>query len=270
MLRAPTDDSSVAGYFAPIARWLAATDPPAGGVLELGPLNDLAQRHALRAGSGRPIRFVDSPTSPDGGYERFVHDTGCVPTRTSGAGMLHDWFNALAWLAFPHAKARLNAVHARALAAGGGRRGRARDAATLFDESGAVFVCRDRRLREAFAARDWKELFVHERAAFVRNVRVVVFGHALFEKLLAPYKSICAHAVVMDGIDADTDVAGIDAALAARLDADTLAAGTLHPLPLLGVPGWCGANEDPAWYDDPEVFRSERRRRGSGRLQPVK
>src|SRR5690606_29110339 len=145
------------------------------------------------------------------------------------------------------------------------RRGRARDAATHFDESGAVFACRHPRLREAFVARDWKTLFVQERAAFGRTVRVVVFGHALFEKLLAPYKSICAHTVVLEGVDVDADVAAIDAALAARLDIDALAAGLLHPLPLLGVPGWCRANEDPAWYDDPHVFRSERRRCGNGR-----
>jgi hypothetical protein len=27
----------------------------------------------------------------------------------------HDYFNALAWLAFPHAKAALNAIHVREL-----------------------------------------------------------------------------------------------------------------------------------------------------------
>ncbi len=272
----------LAPYFASIARWFAATDPRAGAALDLAALNELSARHALRAESGRPIRFVEPHALPRGAYERVVHETGCVPTRTAGAGMLHDWFNALAWLAFPRTKARLNAVHAAALAADGdpdgprtgtdravpemqpsaqrapgGRRGRVRDAATLFDESGALFVCREPKLRDAFVARDWTTLFVRERAAFVRDVRIVVFGHALFEKLLDPYKSICAHAAVLDA--GETSVAALDAALAPRLDAASLAAGMLHPLPLLGVPGWCAANEDPSWYDDPAVFRRERR-----------
>lgn len=254
---APSCDGVLAPYFAPLARWLAATAPRAGGSLDLSVLNDLAAQHRLRTESGRTIRFVEPLSAPRGAYERVVHDTGCVPTRTQGAGMLHDWFNALAWLAFPRAKARLNAVHVAAGPAQDGRRGRARDAATLFDESGAVFVCREPRLRGAFVARDWQKLFVRERSAFGRDVRIVVFGHALFEKLLDPYKSICAHAIVLD--DADATGAGVDATLAARLDAVALAAGMLHPLPLLGVPGWCPANEDPAWYDDPVVFRRERR-----------
>lgn len=280
--RAPPQ-GGLAPYFAPIAGWFTATDPRAEASLDLAALNALAARHALRTESGRPIRFVEPYAVPVGAYERVVHETGCVPTRTVGEGMLHDWFNALAWLAFPHAKARLNAVHAAVLAADrdpgelragidpaasrmqrsarrapGGRRGRVRDAATLFDESGAVFVCRAPRLRDAFVARDWTTLFVRERASFVREVRVVVFGHALFEKLLDPYKSICAHAVVLDSGEAS--IAAVDAALATRLEADVLATGMLHPLPLLGVPGWCAANEDPSWYDDPAVFRRERRR----------
>lgn len=31
------------------------------------------------------------------------------------------------------------------------------------------------------------------------------------------------------------------------------------PLPVLGIPGWWGANENPAFYDDPQVFRRGRR-----------
>ncbi|MBN3821090.1 DUF3025 domain-containing protein, partial [Paraburkholderia sp. Se-20369] len=35
----------------------------------------------------------------------------------------------------------------------------------------------------------------------------------------------------------------------------------LSPLPVLGVPGWCAENAEPAFYDDPAVFRSGRRAR---------
>jgi hypothetical protein len=44
-----------------------------------------------------------------------IGNTGEVPTRSRN---WHDWFNALAWLAWPHSKAALNARHVRAIAAG--------------------------------------------------------------------------------------------------------------------------------------------------------
>ena len=40
----------------------------------------------------------------------------------------------------------------------------------------------------------------------------------------------------------------------------TLTPGRLLPLPVLGVPGWAD-NVDPAYYDDPAVFRRKRSRR---------
>jgi len=274
----------VAPYFAPISRWLAATDPRVGRTLDLAQLDAFAAERAVRTEAGKPLRFVDAReaarAAPGVFYERIVDETGCVPTRTHGDGMLHDWLNALAWLAFPHAKARLNAVHANQLrasgfdasragearaphdhgrASAGARRGRARDIATLLDESGAAFVCRNERLREAFVEREWKTLFVRHRADFARDVRVVVFGHAAHQKLLAPFKSICAHALVLAPPvpidDSRAFVDSIDAALADLLRVERIAQLVLHPLPLLGVPGWCEANEDAGWYDDETVFR---------------
>src|SRR5690606_16516407 len=106
-----------------------------------------------------------------------------------------DWFNALAWLAFPRTKARLNRLHADALAAqpdpgpdagasnpGSARgRGALRDAATLFDESGAVFACRDPALAAALRRLDWQALFVDGRERFGAGVGVRVVGHGVLE-----------------------------------------------------------------------------------------
>jgi len=58
------------------------------------------------------------------------------------------------------------------------------------------------------------------------------------------------------------DVAAADRLLAEHLAtvADALAHNldrlALHPLPVLGIPGWCTANRDPAFYDDAFVFRA--------------
>jgi hypothetical protein len=65
-------------------------------------------------------------------------------------------------------------------------------------------------------------------------------------------------------------VAVVDRLLAERLAslADALPHSlvrlALHPLPVLGIPGWCTANRDAAFYDDVSVFRATRRRSRAG------
>lgn len=248
--------------FEPIRPWVARSDPRASGRLDLHLLNRYAAARALRTEDGLDVRFVDAreverkcnlrPQPP--AYETTIRETGMVPTRIEGGGMLHDWFNALAWLAFPRIKARINRLHSDAIADGaaGPQRGALRDAATLFDESGAIFAFGDAAFDAALRASDWQALFVERRERFAREARVAVVGHAIFHKLLSPYKSLCAHAWIAppaDSFDA------LDAAVAAQLQPDSLRNEALHPLPLSGIPGWCAHNADPFWYDDPKVFR---------------
>ena len=108
---------------------------------------------------------------------------------------------------------------------------------------------------EALAAHDWRRLFVAHRAAWHTEVRVIVFGHALMEKLTAPYRGVTAHALHVR-LAADAPRAAIDAAVAAALD-EGLAPGRLRPLPVLGIPGWAD-NDDATYYDDASVFRPAR------------
>ena len=62
------------------------------------------------------------------------------------------------------------------------------------------------------------------------------------------------------------DVAAVDRLLAERLStlADSgqhsIGRFALHPLPVLGIPGWCAANRDATFYDDASVFREARGR----------
>ncbi len=233
-------------------------------------LDRMAKARALRNEQGVAISFVDAATLADDAYERHIWRTGQVSTRTSGEGGWHDLFNALAWLAYPRTKARLNRLQAQAIERDGvgERRGGLRDAATLFDENAVIFVTANRELVDALRAFDWHALFVRRRDEFVRDVRVYAFGHALIDKLRRPYKSICAHAWVVDPTSAPR--ADVD-----TLTAETLAEGTLRvpafaPLPVLGIPGWWPANRDPSFYADAQVFRpgrSERTRRRAGALR---
>ena len=187
----------------------------------------------------------------------MVFDTAQVATRTEGPGALHDFANALAWLAFPRLKARLNSLHVNAQSepSASGRRGPVRDRATLFDESGAFVLTENPELAALVHRFSWRELFVAHRAAWPEQIRVVIVGHALLEKLRVPYKSICAQAWVLNR---PTSLAWdqLDQHAAQMLSHQALA--TLTPVPLMGIPGWSNANHDPAFYNDPKVFRSGR------------
>ncbi len=225
---------------------------------------------ALNAVVLAPRRFVPQAELPEGvAYEAHIFATGDVPTREG----LHDFFNALCWMRFPATKLRLNQLQAQAIEAAGGvgtRRGPLRDALTLFDENAALLQAPEP-VWQALLARDWSRLFVELRPLWAQST-LLLFGHALTEKLVAPYKSITAHVLrlpVPTGWPADLPAdwpadAGAarvhpwDDWLAGQLTPEWLATKPYTPLPVLGLPGWWPANEDPAFYADPQVFRPAR------------
>ena len=187
-------------------------------------------------------------------YEQFIFQTGCVPTRDN----LHDFFNGLCWMVFPQTKQKLNRLQAAEIAAAGIRsvRGPVRDAITVFDENAALLHAPDA-LWDALVARQWQRLLAGDLRPLWHEARLVLFGHALLEQLVCPYKSITAHVWRVQG--AMEAVADLDAWLAHDLTAAKLASKPFAPLPVLGVPGWWPANEDPAFYGDVQVFRPLRR-----------
>ena len=150
-------------------------------------------------------------------------------------------------------------------------RGRLRDMATLLDESGLLWLSSAAVLDAQLLARDWRGLLVSSREQLAANVRPIVIGHGLLEKLAAPYKSMTAHCVICRRNDRPEGVAApageaaktVDESAAACIAA-AFAAGSvpkLAPLPILGLPGWDPANLDPSYYDDARVFREPAWRR---------
>jgi hypothetical protein len=222
--------------------------------------NRLAERRALANWRGIPIRFVAPAAGAD--YEARIDRAGEVPTRDAS---WHDCFNALAWLAFPATKATINRLHAAHRIAGA--RGTPRDVLTLFDEDGMAMATADASLAEHLRAFRWRALFVERRAEVLRSVRFLGVGHALHEKLLAPFRGLTAKVLVVEAdravLDAPRELrARVDRALAAALDAPAALVSTraLAPLPVQGIPGWWAANEDPAFYEDTGQFRPGRRK----------
>jgi len=185
-------------------------------------LTDEARARSLRNGTGVPLKFVSQQALPPGvAYEAHIAATGGVPTRAN----LHDFFNAAIWFAFPRIKATLNALQAADIAQFGvsATRGGRRDALTLFDENAALFVTAEPTLADALRRFDWATLFVASRAAWRRRCDVLLFGHALLEKLVAPYKGCTAHAWICRVPDAYFEWpdarrrAYVDAAIASAL-----------------------------------------------------
>lgn len=203
--------------------------------------------------SAAPVRFVPQTDLPAGeAYEAYIYRTGQVPTRDG----LHDFFNGLCWLQFPQTKRCLNQLHVAQIAQTGIQpvRGPARDALTVFDENAAFLQCPDV-LWEALATKDWQRLLVTLRPLW-REAHLVLFGHALLEKLVYPRKPITAH--VYRAHAASNLIADLDRWMAADLSAEKLAAKPFAHLPVLGVPGWWPANEEAGFYDDASVFRLPR------------
>jgi len=210
-------------------------------------LNALAAERGLRTESGQPVRFVP-PEGPRGAYEVAVFETGRVATRPEHP---HDWFNALAWLAFPRTKARINALHAAAIPHERGQRGRVRDLLTLFDEGGALVACADAELVGLLRAHRWRELFWTRRAQVLERMRFLVLGHAVLEKAHRPWAGLTCKALVVDpNGDADAQAAAWLAALGP--DATPRA---LDSLPVFGYPGWMAESAHPLFYDDWRFFR---------------
>lgn len=206
------------------------------------------------AGTDAPRFVPHDHMPPNQAYEAHIFQAGEVPTRNN----LHDFFNGLVWLHCPVAKRRLNQIQAAEIAhAGiGATRGALRDALTLFDENGAVLDAPPA-LWDALIARDWHRLFIVERAMW-RETTLLVFGHALLEKLTSPRKAATAHVLLAPSAPSWRSDCTTDAALAAMLDPAWLATKPFVPLPVLGIPGWCPENEDFSFYDDADVFRPRR------------
>jgi len=194
-------------------------------------------------------------------YEHRIFTTGQVSTR---ADSWHDLFNALVWMRFPRIKTAMNKLHYHAGAEfSGGRRGRLRDALTLFDECGVIVFSGNLELLTALVERRWSDAFKAE--AFPSRLALSICGHAILEKYLAPYKAMTANALLVH-VNADCMklprpelLDHLDRGIAKQISNGLTLTGPacLSPLPLAGIAGWWPLDEqnDDRFYNDPQVFR---------------
>ena len=258
----------------PMFEPVSAHAPAAGSgwprLADLQEMLDVRQPPVCNA-RGMPLRLVapgGKPASLDEKYEARVYLKGELQVRKDH---WHDYFNVLVWLAFPEAKGALNARHYAALRAQGAarspNRGPAQDALTLFDEGGVIVASEDDELLACLREWRWKDLFWTHRARLQARMRFYLFGHALYEKALRPFRGITGRGILLktgDGLLAaplQKQLAVVDARVAAHLSDPASLAATreLAVVPILGVPGWCADNENEAFYNDVDYFRPGRR-----------
>ena len=138
-------------------------------------------------------------------------------------------------------------------------------------ENGGMLVVRSGKtglaLTERLRRREWSNVLWEQRASFTEQVDVWLFGHALLEKLLSPYKSITAHMTVIEAPESffqssiEARRQWLDQAVCAQIEAAPskfLQVAQFMPLPVSGIPGWC-ENQGPDFYADAKVFRVARR-----------
>ncbi|WP_334190235.1 DUF3025 domain-containing protein [Noviherbaspirillum sp.] len=233
--------------------------------------NEAAALLNVRNHQGLPIKLVPQANlPPECAYETFISDTGSVPTRQN----LHDFLNALVWLSYPRVKARLNELQAaEILKASVGMpnerqgvnhaRGKVRDAATIFDENAAIVIVTDASQMEALHEHRWHQVFIQNRLTFGRTWDVNLFGHALMEKLVMPYKAITAHAFIVQveehffSLSQKQRMHLLDQQIAQNLS-ENLSTADFTPLPVLGLPEWW-PDQSEEFYNDAAVFRPKRK-----------
>lgn len=127
-----------------------------------------------------------------------------------------------------------------------------------------MVVCSEAAWIAVLRCHDWKEALLKKQEVFHHRCEVFLFGHALLEKLVRPYKAITAHAWILViapswfAQSAAERLIALDLTVAAQLSAG-FTSRQFTPLPVLGVPGWW-LQQDAKFYDDASVFRPMRAR----------
>ena len=200
----------------------------------------------------KPLCFVDQNKQlPEQhlGYEERIYQNGIIATRKDN---WHDFFNAVVWHTFPEIKTAINSNHIDELhKQKDSLRSRKRDLLTLFDESGVIIIANDSIL-ELIKQHKWQELFIENKQNWLnKNIKIVTFGHALYEKYLNPYIGMTAQALLLNPMKKNLTSFISEGLLNNSILQNK---SEMSPLPLLGIPGW-QKNQNKAFYTNQKYFR---------------
>jgi len=194
-------------------------------------------------------------------YEPRVYLKKELQTRTEN---WHDFFNAMVWMSFPETKKTLNSLHFKAASNRdvGTNRSTLENRITQFDECGAIIISNNKILLELIQKHQWKELFLEHKESFENDIKCVVFGHAIFEKALAPYIGMTCHCILVEDKKLLKDIqeysyANLDQYLA-RLWKHEIATSTprFNAFPILGIPDYW-SDQSTKFYSNENYFREK-------------
>ncbi|WP_339900095.1 DUF3025 domain-containing protein [Paraglaciecola polaris] len=230
-------------------------------------LNELKAKASLAQSSVSEFVCQSSLAASDDYYEQIIYKRKQIPTRPNS---WHDLFNGLVWLQYPKTKTLLNQLHIEDIELHGlSPRTRQRNHITHFDECGVILTIEcstGEMVTELLRAHHWLEAMHEMRNAWGDTIHARMFGHANYEMLLNPFIGLTGKWLavnVQKGFSQRSIAqqnAEIDACLPATIQNDGLfkQPKPLSPLPLLGLPGWSGLNQDPQFYHNREYFRPKR------------
>jgi hypothetical protein len=211
--------------------------------------------------------LVKQPPSMSIPYEEWIFNHQTIPTRANW----HDYLNSLIWAVFPNTKRKLNQIQAQEIKQHGIDRTFVRDAGTLFDENGAVLLMEKAHWENRLRERDWIGALWKDRNLFCEETRLILFGHALLEKLFNPYKAITAHVLcvpvdlnLLNGFDwqwgwkDEKHNQQCDEVLVKHInhlyENKQWISSVFTPVPVAGIPGWA-KEQNLTFYKDQQVFR---------------
>jgi len=272
---------SFSPIFSPLSYWAEKFSGHKNGWPDLADYQAVlsALPNPILTQSGKELKIVEQEGKPGHFNEHYaprIYLTGEIQTRTEN---WHDFFQFLTWIMFPETKAVINAIHIPAALSrieketDLGRRSPIENMLSLFDEGGAVILCSDDSLLQLIRDFKWKEFFWQRRDELSTKLKFVTFGHALYEKGLAPYIGMTANCIlfhVNENILQQTNQQQLD-----WIDlqlSEIFIQGKryrqpkdLAPFPILGLPGWDADNEFEIYYDNLNYFRSGRTNKNSGK-----
>jgi len=231
-------------------------------------LNGLKATHQADSDATPDFVCQSDLLESDDYYEQIIFKQGHIPTRPDG---WHDLFNALIWLQFPKTKSLLNQLHIADISQFGvSPRTLRRNNLTHFDECGVVLLVEEGHefLLEGLAQHQWHSVMVENRALWGDKIHSLMFGHANLEMLLQPFIGLTGKwlgisvAAGFAQLPAKQQLAIVDEKLVEKLTESDLFAHkkVLLPIPLLGIPGWHGANQHPEFYQNTDYFRPKSQR----------
>lgn len=213
--------------------------------------------------NGKQISFIaqDESFTDERYYERYIFDTGVIPTRVDN---WHDLFGAFIWCLFPKTKALINKLHVEDIETFGMQaRTERRNAITLLDECGVVCAVSNQTLKENLVEHKWTEAFLNNHDAWNAQITPFMFGHANYEMATNPYIGLTGKVLFIDvdedfhALDKLEQYQFLDSTLVQMIkEKDILKDNKIFsPLPLLGVPKWHQEVQDEAFYSNTRYFR---------------